>query len=346
LLEFLRWTFSPEVTVIGAICVLGIGWALGLATVQRNIKLAHIFFTWSGIWFYGAVLEWLMKNGKLAIPKPLVAFFVCGLIGAAWMWAYGWVETNRKEAGINSQIAEASQAPPPSPISARKPDNSEESPKNDSAKKTKPKIDQKSYGDNSPNVVGPITQGPGSISQIGNGTIIINPPSKAPEEKILEPKTPGELLSEGFHEKITHYTFTLGENGASVSTTMAALQAGAQPFRGFPITVFLKENDETIHFKIEVPNGVVVTDGEFSLNEPFWDRNYDKYAFEVVDEKQQPVLQVFRKTPSSLVINGIFRYQEGTVIADDKGWRPMKPGDTIKRIFKYPSRNYQGKLAD
>jgi hypothetical protein len=75
-------------------------------------------------------------------------------------------------------------------------------------------------------------------------------------------------------------------------------------------------------------------------------RNYDKYAFEVVDEKQQPVLQVFRKTPSSLVINGIFRYQEGTVIADDKGWRPMKPGDTIKRIFKYPSRNYQGKLAD
>jgi hypothetical protein len=200
----------------------------------------------------------------------------------------------------------------------------------------------------SQNVVGnTVTQGPGGISQIGNGDTVVVPAKKSPEEK-----TPGELLSQGFHEKITHYTFTLGEHGISVSTTVDELRRGHKPFVGFPITVFLKEKDDTVHFNIALPTGIVGTpvvvndSGEFSVSEPFWDRNYDTHAFEVVNDKQEAVLQVIRKTPSNLIINGIFKYQDGTVIADDKGWRPMKPGDSITRLFKYPSWKFPGVLAD
>jgi hypothetical protein len=105
---------------------------MGLAPVQRNIKLAHIFFGWAAIWFYGAALEWLMKTGTLSMPKPFIAFLVCGLIGASWMWAYGWVEKNHQEAGGGVQNGELPQNPP----------------------EKKPEVQQSSQGANSPNIVG------------------------------------------------------------------------------------------------------------------------------------------------------------------------------------------------
>ncbi len=154
----------------------------------------------------------------------------------------------------------------------------------------------------------------------------------------------------GFHESTDVYFFTLGENGISASATVAGLRIGQKPFVGFPITVFAKDTDNKIHYRISIWNGmspVEVTDDVFSLHEPFWDRNFDKSALEIVDEKQAPVLQVIWKTPTNLVINGIFRLQNGSVvIADSNGWRPMKPGDNIKPLFKYPSRRFQGQYAD
>src|ERR1700722_1161675 len=154
----------------------------------------------------------------------------------------------------------------------------------------------------------------------------------------------------GFHESTDVYWFTLGENGLSAAATVAGLRLGQKPFVGFPITVFAKDTDNKIHYQISIWNGmspVEVTDDELSLHEPFWDRNFDKTALEVVDEKQAPVLQVMWKTPRNLVINGIFRLQNGSVvIADSNGWRPMKPGDKIRPLFKYPSRRFQGQYVD
>jgi len=164
--------------------------------------------------------------------------------------------------------------------------------------------------------------------------------------------TPGVAIHPemGFHESTAVFFFTLGENGISASATVAGLRMGQKPFVGFPITVFAKDTDNKIHYRISIWNGmspVEVTDDEFSLHEPFWDRNFDKTTLEIVDEKQAPVLQVMWKTPTNLVINGIFRLQNGSVvIADSNGWRPMKLGDKIKPLFKYPSRRFQGQYVD
>lgn len=182
-----------------------------------------------------------------------------------------------------------------------------------------------------------------------------NPPTTVPQtkpkgdhpKKVVVPRAQSDV---GFHESTDVYFFTLGENGMSASATVAGLRKGQKPFVGFPITVFAKDTDNKIHYRISIWNGfspVEVTDDEFSLHEPFWDRNFDKTALEIVDEKQNPVLQVMWKTPTNLVINGIFRLQNGSVvIADSNGWRPMKPGDKIKPLFKYPSRRFQGQYAD
>jgi hypothetical protein len=155
---------------------------------------------------------------------------------------------------------------------------------------------------------------------------------------------------QGFHENAGIYFFSLGENGLAVSATVEGLKRGQKPFVGFPITVFAKDNDDKIHYRISVWNGispVEVSDNEFSLNQPFWDRNFDNTTLEVVDEKQSPVLQVFWKTPTHLVVNGVFQTQDGhVVIADSNGWRPFRPGDKIKPLFKYPSRRFPGQYAE
>jgi hypothetical protein len=153
-----------------------------------------------------------------------------------------------------------------------------------------------------------------------------------------------------FHERIDAYLFSLGENGITTSATVDGLKKGNVPFAGLPITVFAKEDDDKIHYRIRIWNGLramEITDGEFAFNEPYGDRNFDDTALEIVDDHQKPMLQVIWKTSSHLVINGIFRMQNGAiVIADSNGWRPMQAGDSIKPLFKYPSYRFRGQYAD
>jgi hypothetical protein len=179
------------------------------------------------------------------------------------------------------------------------------------------------------------------------GRVEVLPPTTPPAQVDEHVPEQQPQVKKGFHENATAYHFIFGENGLSVSTTLERLKLGAQPFVGLPITVFANDKDDKVHYRIELWNGVIVTDDEFTLKEPFWDRNYDETALEVVDEKQLPVLQVFWKTPTTLVVNGIFQFQSGQiVIADDKGSRPFKQGDRLKPLFKYPSRRFPGKYAD
>ncbi len=170
---------------------------------------------------------------------------------------------------------------------------------------------------------------------------VVNPDTQSPKQQLLAER--------GFHETVQKYFIMLGENGLSGSATVEGLKTGVKPFEGFPIRVFAKETDNDLHYEITVWQGVraiVVTDNEFSLPVPHLDRNYDNRALEIVDDNQGPILQVIWKTPSQLVINGIFPMQGNKVyIADDKGFRPWR-GERIKPLFKYPSRRFQGQYAD
>jgi hypothetical protein len=127
------------------------------------------------------------------------------------------------------------------------------------------------------------------------------------------------------------------------------LRLGNRPFSGFPLQVFAKDDDK-IHYSIVVWTGsapLEIVDGEFALQDPYADRNYNDDALEIVDNHQNPILQVIWKTPSHLVVNGIFKVGNGEiVIADEKGYRPFQIGDSIKPLFKYPSYRFKGQYAN
>jgi hypothetical protein len=46
-----------------------------------------------------------------------------------------------------------------------------------------------------------------------------------------------------------------------------------------------------------------------------WDRNYTSNRFEIVNEKQKPVLQVIYKSPREVVVNGVFFLTPSNVLA-------------------------------
>lgn len=163
-----------------------------------------------------------------------------------------------------------------------------------------------------------------------------------------KPMQPTPLAKNGFTEKDTVYFFSLGENGMTASATVQGLKHGMIPFKGFPIRVFSEPSDNNIHYEITVSDGIFsveVKDDKFVLNDPGWDRNFNQRALEIVDENKNPVLQVIWKTPNHLIINGIFHFGGVTIIADANGWRPRRPGDKLKPLFKYPSWQFPGQYA-
>jgi hypothetical protein len=70
-----------------------------------------------------------------------------------------------------------------------------------------------------------------------------------------------------------------------------------------------------------------------------WDMNFlNGYAEELVNEKQEPILQIIYDNPYHIVINGFITYPGGFDFTDGistyLGHLPDKP--SLKRIFKYP----------
>jgi len=83
------------------------------------------------------------------------------------------------------------------------------------------------------------------------------------------------------------------------------------------------------------------------LNRPAeWDMNSDEKALEVINEKKQPVFQIYYKSPSQIVINGLFFNGYVPVLASEDGLGTginlEKEPYPIKPLFKYPSSQYQG----
>lgn len=95
-----------------------------------------------------------------------------------------------------------------------------------------------------------------------------------------------------------------------------------------------------------------VKKNQFSLNDPMWDRNFNDSAFEVLNAKLTPVLQIIYTTRNNVLINGLFQVGR-TVYAlspagfDTRGYPAdggviTKDDYLVHRIFKYPSRTYPG----
>jgi hypothetical protein len=76
-----------------------------------------------------------------------------------------------------------------------------------------------------------------------------------------------------------------------------------------------------------------------------WDKNTDKNALEIVNENQQPVLQIIYTGEGRATVKGVFVSGDFAIVADQRLVRISKQRFAdfpIKRLFKYPSWKYHG----
>jgi hypothetical protein len=89
---------------------------------------------------------------------------------------------------------------------------------------------------------------------------------------------------------------------------------------------------------------IAITNNVATVLPPNWDKNHDDYAYEVINANGDPIFQLIYKTQFSIVVNGVFPFPGGVVVADNSGFRLNAPFETLhlKPIFKYPSKGNEG----
>jgi len=152
-----------------------------------------------------------------------------------------------------------------------------------------------------------------------------------------------------FREKTDFLNFSLG-GGATCRYSSEQLRK--QPNYPFdlgghvPIKVYVE--GKKLYADVEVFGGAGLPPIKIIKNVLFdlphnWDSNKSDSALEVVDENSVPVYQLIYKRDEHIILNGIFPFLGGLVLADDKEMvvNPCLPAKLeLKRIFKYPSWKY------
>jgi len=102
--------------------------------------------------------------------------------------------------------------------------------------------------------------------------------------------------------------------------------------------IIFNENNEKV---------AVIKNNDWTVNENAIiarDRNYNDYAFEVIDAQLRPRLQVIVKEQNKIQIGGYFYTENGAILATSSqlfiNWPPEEIESKIERIFKYPSEKY------
>ena len=82
-----------------------------------------------------------------------------------------------------------------------------------------------------------------------------------------------------------------------------------------------------------------------------YDRNYNDYAFEVIDSDQIPRLQVLIRENNVIYVGGYFDVPIGKVLALPHHWVLNPPQELVEkfkkaRLFEYPSEDNFGKIIE
>lgn len=167
-------------------------------------------------------------------------------------------------------------------------------------------------------------------------------------EIISSPK----LQKPTFSEQIEKVSFSLGERGISVGYKRDSLKNSLKEpfnFADFkPVKIYIK--NDNLFADVKIFGGSRMPPIEIRQNELInkpteWDFNSNDKALEIVNEKKVPIYQFFYKTPSHIVVNGIFPFPGGLILANENGatLNPILPTTfKLERIFKYPSWKYPG----
>ncbi len=175
---------------------------------------------------------------------------------------------------------------------------------------------------------------------------------------ILEkPTNPTTLIEPRFSENVSTVMFSLGERGMTVGYTKESLEKSHMN-NGFvldnyrPVDLYIEDNQLYADVKIYGGKGlppIEIKKNKLSNKPQDWDFNSNENAMEIVNSNQIPVYQFFYKTPSHIVMNGIFPYPSGFIMANENGAfgrRELPTAFNVKRIFKYPSWKYPGKYEE
>ena len=167
--------------------------------------------------------------------------------------------------------------------------------------------------------------------------------------------TKPKLFKPTFSEKINNFTFSLGEKGISVGYSKNKLESkhikNAFVLNDFhPVELYIENDQLYADVTIYGGNGfppIEIKKNQISNKPDDWDLNSNKNALEIVDKNQVPIYQFFYKNPSHIVMNGIFPFPGGLILASQNGVNinPKLPASfKLKRIFKYPSWKYPGRI--
>lgn len=173
------------------------------------------------------------------------------------------------------------------------------------------------------------------------------------EKQSIRTKTPIHEEPE-FSEYIDNFSFSMEGKGTS---TFSKGQLEEEPQKLFlvnnysPVKVYIKNNNLYADVRIYGGNGsppIEIIQNKLFNKPPNWDFNSDQYALEVVDEKNSPIYQFIYKTPSHIVLNGIFPFPNGLILTNEVAFIMSLTIPTIfkiNRIFKYPSWKYPGEYV-
>jgi hypothetical protein len=151
-----------------------------------------------------------------------------------------------------------------------------------------------------------------------------------------------------FRDKDERLTILLGGVKRIVSRDMVANgTAGVVYLGGFePIQLVEKNKRVVVNAFLDGDNPAVeITDNSFIVQNPFWDKNFDDSAFEVVNERGEVVFQLIYIDARTISVKGIFRKGRIVMVVDDKGFtmNPSKVVSNITKLFQYPSASNRGK---
>lgn len=128
-----------------------------------------------------------------------------------------------------------------------------------------------------------------------------------------------------------------------------------EPFdlNGFkPVKVYVA--DATLYADVEIYGGsgippIKVVKNQLVDRPRGWEMNSNDRALEVVNEAGAAVYQLYYKSASEVVFNGVFPYPGGLILASNSGvlYNPRLPTTfTLNRIFKYPTWKYPGQMDE
>ena len=147
-----------------------------------------------------------------------------------------------------------------------------------------------------------------------------------------------------------HYITSIDELSTGINLRRA-LDLGYD----YPFKIEFKDNKLFISAEIKDENLetiAIIEKNQWTVNENdiiARDRNYNDYAFEVIDAKLRPRLQVIVKEQNKIYIGGYFYSVKGTFLAVNGSTYINYPPESIKeyiqRIFEYPSETNLHKMV-